>query len=285
MNTVQIKNFIAIADIGSFTKAEEILSTTKTALKKQIDTMEQELGFPLFFRTAKGLHLTKAGSLFYERIKPLQEEYRSVVEECRGVYLANKKEIRIGVYTITDMLNWYLEIEHHSNFKIQQVISTGTSHDYNFGMLTDGTVDFLEYEDNEQLYSRGLCYTKIVEDYLCCILSPRHPLADRETIGPEELKGYQLYCWTSKSSATRALCEYASRLHLKLDRIPYSVNAILNVCNAGNIYILSNNSASVFRPLRVIPIVPGIPYSRGLVYKPEKEGLLQEMLRAAGPQK
>lgn len=71
---------------------------------------------------------------------------------------------------------------------------------------------------------------------------------------------------------------------MKLDRIPYSVNAILNVRNAGNIYILSNNSASVFRPLRVISIVPAIPYSRELVYKPEKKGLLQEMLRAAAPQ-
>ena len=43
MNTVQIKNFLVIAEIGSFTKAEETLNTTKTALKKQIDTMELEL--------------------------------------------------------------------------------------------------------------------------------------------------------------------------------------------------------------------------------------------------
>ena len=79
--------------------------------------------------------------------------------------------------------------------------------------------------------------------------------------------------------------EYADKLNWKLKGLPYSVGNILNVCNEGNIYILSHNSAAMFQPLRVIPIVPRIPYYRGLVYKPEKESLLQEMLHAAKPER
>lgn len=285
MNTVQIKNFLAIAEIGSFTKAEEILNTTKTALKKQIDTMEVELEFPLFVRSSKGLYLTRPGELFYDRVKGLYQSYQDTVSECKEIYFSNKREIRIGMYSITDMMNWYMEVERKSHFKIQQIMSTANTHEHNFGMLMDGSIDFLEYEDNEQLYRRGFCYTKIIEDDLCCIMSPNHALASQKAIHPEDLCGYRIYCWTSKSSATRALYEYADKLNWKLKGLPYSVGNILNVCNEGNIYILSHNSAAMFQPLRVIPIVPRIPYYRGLVYKPEKESLLQEMLHAAKPER
>ncbi len=283
MNTVQIKNFLAIAEIGSFTKAEETLNTTKTALKKQIDTMELELEFPLFVRSTKGLYLTKAGQVFYDKVKEMYQSYLATVAECKEIYFSNKRDIRIGMYSITDMLNWYMDVERNSHFKIQQILSTVNTHDHNFGMLMDGSVDFLEYEDNEQLYRRGFCYTKIIEDDLCCIMGPNHELADCEAIHPEDLCGYQIFCWTSKSSATRALYEYADKLGWNLKGLPYSVGTILNVCNEGNIYILSHNSAAMFQPLRVIPIEPRIPYYRGLVYKPEKEGVLQEMLQAAKP--
>lgn len=283
MNTVQIKNFLAIAEIGSFTKAEETLNTTKTALKKQIDTMELELEFPLFVRSTKGLYLTKAGQVFYDKVKEMHQSYLDTVTECKEIYFSNKRDIKIGMYSITDMLNWYMDVERNSHFKIQQIMSTANTHEHNFGMLMDGSIDFLEYEDNEQLYRRGFCYTKIIEDDLCCIMSPNHELADCEVIHPEDLCGYQMFCWTSKSSATRALYEYADKLGWNLKGLPYSVGTILNVCNEGNIYILSHNSAAMFQPLRVIPIEPRIPYYRGLVYKPEKEGLLQEMLQAAKP--
>ena len=285
MNTVQIKNFLVIAEIGSFTKAEETLNTTKTALKKQIDTMELELEFPLFVRSTKGLYLTKAGQVFYDKVKDMYQSYLDTVTECKKIYFSNTRDIRIGMYSITEMLNWYMDVERNSHFKIQQILSTANTHEYNFRMLMDGSIDFLEYEGNEQLYRRGFCYTKIIEDDLCCIMSPNHQLADYKVIHPEELCGYQIFCWTAKSSATRALFGYVDKLGWNLKGLPYSVETILNVCNEGNIYILSRNSAAMFHPLRVIPIAPRIPYCRGLVYKPEKEGLLQEMLQAAKPKR
>ena len=281
MNTVQVNNFISISDIGSFSKAEEILNTTKSALKKQIDTLELEMGFALFNRTTKGLQLTEAGKLFYNRIKPICEELQLIINECRKLSDNEKRDIRIGFYTITTMNNWYMEIEINSNFNIHQILSTGNTHEHNFRMLSDGLIDFLEYEDNEQLYRRGFCYTKIKEDYLCCVMNKNHELAGKEVIHPKDLTGYSTYCWSSNSSATRCLEEHEIKYNLKLQRYPFSINGILKICNEGNIYILSHDTASVFRPLRVIPIEPKIPYFRGLIYKPENKKLLQEMLKSA----
>ena len=97
MNTVQIKNFLVIAEIGSFTKAEETLNTTKTALKKQIDTMELELEFPLFVRSTKGLYLTKAGQVFYDKVKDMYQSYLDTVTECKKIYFSNTRDIRIEI--------------------------------------------------------------------------------------------------------------------------------------------------------------------------------------------
>lgn len=280
MNTVQINSFICISDIGSFSKAEEILHTTKTALKKQIDSLESELGFALFDRTSKGLYLTEAGKLFYERIKPICQDLISIIDECKKLSDVEKRDIKIGFYAVTSMNDWYTDIEENSNFIIHQILSTGKTHEDNFRMLSDGTVDFLEYEDNEQLYKKGLRYTKIKEDYLCCVMNKNNKLACKEVVHPEDLTGHSIYCWTSNSSATRFLGEYGIEYNLNLKQSPFSVNGILKICNEGNIYILSHDTASIFSPLKVIPIEPKIPYSRGLIYKQENEKLLQEMLKA-----
>lgn len=46
------------------------------------------------------------------------------------------------MYSITEMLNWYMDVERNSHFKIQQILSTANTHEYNFRMLMDGSIDF-----------------------------------------------------------------------------------------------------------------------------------------------
>ena len=50
-----------VADAGSFNKAEEEAYITPTAVIKQINLLESDLGVKLFERTHRGLTLTKAG--------------------------------------------------------------------------------------------------------------------------------------------------------------------------------------------------------------------------------
>ncbi len=46
-----LETFIAVADLGSFSKAAEALYISSTAVIKQINLLEQELGLTLFERT------------------------------------------------------------------------------------------------------------------------------------------------------------------------------------------------------------------------------------------
>ena len=66
MYNPQLETFIRVADAGSFNKAAEQAYITPTAVLKQINLLEADLGVQLFERTHRGLSLTKAGSSLYK---------------------------------------------------------------------------------------------------------------------------------------------------------------------------------------------------------------------------
>jgi DNA-binding transcriptional LysR family regulator len=60
----QIESFLEVARTGSVTRAAESLSISQPTLTERIHSLEDELGAPLFHRTAGGMRLTEAGSTF-----------------------------------------------------------------------------------------------------------------------------------------------------------------------------------------------------------------------------
>ena len=67
---------------GSITRAAEELFLSKQAVKKQIDSLEAELGFPLFVRSSRGLTPTESGERFLDGIEQLTAQYRQLVIRC-----------------------------------------------------------------------------------------------------------------------------------------------------------------------------------------------------------
>ena len=61
--------FIQVADTGSFSKAAEKLYISSTAVMKQMNLMEQELGLDLLIRTNHGIKLTEVGKQIYKDCK------------------------------------------------------------------------------------------------------------------------------------------------------------------------------------------------------------------------
>lgn len=66
MDWDRLRVFHAVALAGSFTKATEVLNISQSAVSRQINILEEELGTPLFMRVARGLVLTEAGQALSE---------------------------------------------------------------------------------------------------------------------------------------------------------------------------------------------------------------------------
>ncbi len=77
MNHTQIRAFHAVAELGSFSRAAEMLLLTQPAVSEQIRRLEQENDTLLFQRSRKGARLTPDG----ERLFHLTKRYFAIEDE------------------------------------------------------------------------------------------------------------------------------------------------------------------------------------------------------------
>ena len=71
-----LKAFEAAARHLSFTKAGAELFLSQSAVSRQIQALEEQLGVPLFERRVRSLLLTEAGQIYYREIEPILQKLR-----------------------------------------------------------------------------------------------------------------------------------------------------------------------------------------------------------------
>jgi LysR family nitrogen assimilation transcriptional regulator len=83
----QLKALVTVADVGSVTRAAELLHLVQPAVTRQIRTLEHELGIALFERTRQGMQPTDAGATLVARpTRPNElERARAEIQPTPGV--------------------------------------------------------------------------------------------------------------------------------------------------------------------------------------------------------
>ncbi len=87
MEIRQLRNFIQIAELGSFSSAARALFIAQPALSQQVAQLEAELGQPLLVRRPTGVRLTEQGEVFYGRAQRVLKELADMgaaVQEVAG---------------------------------------------------------------------------------------------------------------------------------------------------------------------------------------------------------
>ena len=91
----QVQAFLALADLGSFTRAAERMRVAQPALSQQIRDLELELGVRLFDRTTRRVEMTAAGEEFRLSAAKIVEELELAVGHARD--LAERRRGRLVV--------------------------------------------------------------------------------------------------------------------------------------------------------------------------------------------
>ncbi len=73
MDTVNLKTFLALSEIGSFTRTAEKLFIAQSTVSNRIVELEREIGKPLFTRDKKSIRLTREGKLFIDYARRMVE--------------------------------------------------------------------------------------------------------------------------------------------------------------------------------------------------------------------
>jgi LysR family transcriptional regulator, nitrogen assimilation regulatory protein len=97
MELRQLRYFIAVARLGSFSRAAESLSVAQSAISRQISSLEEELVTTLLIRDRRGLQVTDAGKLLLERAETALEQIRLCRDDVLHSSNTPKGELRIGV--------------------------------------------------------------------------------------------------------------------------------------------------------------------------------------------
>ena len=137
----RLEHVIAVAREGSFTKAAARVGITQSGLTKSIADLERELGFSLFYRTARGILTTEQGREFIDRASRLLEDARLLLHGD-GEKDPFAKTLRIGVCPAS--LEWLLAdplaalLRRHSNLIFDVV---GSNFERGVQLLRSGGVD------------------------------------------------------------------------------------------------------------------------------------------------
>lgn len=106
MTDSRLNYVVASARHGSFTAAAEAVGVTQSAITKSVADLEQQLGFAIFHRTARGIILTEDGRSFVERASRLLEDARNLLQGPSSRNDAFAGTLRIGVCPTS--LDWHL---------------------------------------------------------------------------------------------------------------------------------------------------------------------------------
>ena len=98
MEVLQCRAVLAAADSGSITAAAELMGYTQSGITRIITGFEEELGFPLFSRSKKGVELTENGRMMLPLLRSITQAHQCADEMSADIRGSVHGTITIGSY-------------------------------------------------------------------------------------------------------------------------------------------------------------------------------------------
>lgn len=286
----QIETFIRVADAGSFSKAAEQAFITPTAVIKQINLLEAELGVQLFERSYRGLALTKAGKSLYRDAKYIVQYCRDAVVRAKNAMQEDEQIIRIGTSPMTPaqvlLALWPKIHERCPDLKFQLVPFENTPENAKEILANLGqNIDIVAGIFDDTLLDLRKCKGfELSREPICCAVSINHPLAERDRLKIGDLYGENLMLihrgWSHYIDMLRDdLWMNHSQIHI-VDFDFYNVS-VFNQCENSNDVLMAIGAWERVHPLlKIIPVEWDYTIPFGLLHAPEPTKTVKDFLSA-----
>lgn len=267
-----LKVFVEVADCGSFTKAAERLFISSTAIMKQMNLLEKQIGLLLFVRTPRGVHLTKAGESIYKDAKFMIQYSEESIERAYHAQATDRHIIRIGTSVLypckllMDLWNQKADSQWEFKFKIIPFQDTKLFY-YDLGKKYDliaGVYDSTQMSE--------LCrFLPLGQYHFSLAMSKKHRLAKLDHIGMADLYGEHLMIMKSGNSPVndqiRSDIEKGHPLIILEDAPQYYDMDVFNSCEEKDYVLLTLDGWNDIHPsLITVPFDVDYTIPYGIMY-------------------
>ena len=190
MDSKKLEILVTAADLGSFTKASEVVGYTQSGLTHMMDALEREVGFPLLQRNHSGVHLTEQGAQLMPAIREFLQANANLENQIRLIAEEKTEVIRIAAYSSIAM-HWMPELLYRFRRLCPEVKVDLRMVDHAlepFELLESGQTDVIFASRHNYSYCN---WTPLYNEKMYAILPKDYPLADRSTFHLEDFSGQE----------------------------------------------------------------------------------------------
>jgi DNA-binding transcriptional LysR family regulator len=241
LNLERIIRFCAVAEELSFTKAAQNLHVDQPWLSRQVQQLEQQLGFALFERTTRRISLTYEGQVLLEAAKELAEVAERTRTVARSLSQERRQALRLGVSRATfwvpereRLIELFRSRAPKTSLNLVGGLSPRILNALKRRKLDAGivaTTDGLEAFD----------YIPIHRSRPFLLVPEEHPLAEKAQLQMKDLAGIELVTPTDVANPYGFKLEYGPFFRAGVLRrdIPEGRAAVYNFASARRLFMLA----------------------------------------------
>lgn len=225
----QLRVFMTVADLRSFTRAAEVLHLSQPAVSHQMKGLAGAIGVPLFQAAVHRTRLTAAGELLHEHAGRILAEYRAAgraIDELQGLRRGSLRvfgDTTVGIYVLPDVLGAFKEA--HPGIDVRLDVG---NREQLFDRFEAESADFGVIGHLWEHPAIPLAVQPFLPNELVAIASPRNPLAKTRHVSLDRL-AQEPFIVREPGSGTRETADAA------LQRSGRSIQILMELASNGAI--------------------------------------------------
>lgn len=220
MNIKKYEAFVRAVELGSLSKASEELGYTQSGISHMMQSLEDEVGFPLMIRTSAGIIPNSEGEMLLPIIRQLLNTNESLEQNIGKIKGADIGHIRIASFS-SMAIYWLPSIisafqTDYPNVEIQIIEGGADAID---AMMDNHEADLCLYTGGDK---RGFDWIPLCRDEMLALLPPGHPLTEEDTVPIQAFENEQFIM---------PLAGYDYEVHHVLDKLKHYPHIRFSACN------------------------------------------------------
>ncbi len=188
MDSRKLEILLTVTDLGSFSKASEVVGYTQSGLTHMMDSLENEIGFPVLDRGHRGIALNENGKILIPLIRDFLKANTNLNNKIAEMKTEKSATIRVAAYA-SMALNWLPQILYSFRRTCPEVTIDLRMVDHAiepFELLESGKTDIIFASRQDKMNCRWI---PLYREPLYAILPSTYPLNGRTEFPVEEFAG------------------------------------------------------------------------------------------------